>query len=164
MARIPARVELQVGDREPLAAGRVTVALGAAEDRPDAGHQLGRRERLREVVVRPLGQPDDPVTDRPTRGQDQDRDVAPGTCPPDDGEAVDLGQHEVQDHEARLGLVDRPQRRRAVAGRDHRVAFALEIGADERHDLRVVVHDEDRGLVSRGHRKHHLRIDGPPQR
>ena len=58
----------------------------------------------------------------------------------------------------------RPSRRR-----DHRVALALEVGADERDDLRVVVDDEDRRLLTgRGgderHERHHRRAEPGGQR
>ena len=152
---VAGRVELQVAEDETVAGGVVGRALRPAEDRPDAGHELGRRERLRQVVVGALAQAEDPVADRAARRQDEDRHVAVGPGPPDHRHPVDLGEHQVEDDEAGRVLLDRAQRGPSVAGGDDRVALALEVRADEGDDLRVVVDDEDGGVGSGGHEGDH---------
>ena len=68
-----------------------------------------------------------------------------GLRPADDRQAVDLGQHQVEDDEPRRVLLDRAERGPAVAGGHDPEALALEVRPDESDDLGVVVDDEDRG-------------------
>ena len=53
---------------------------GAAQQRFDAGNQLGYRERLCQIVVGPRIEPRNPVLDRVARRQDQDRQTFSGTA------------------------------------------------------------------------------------
>ena len=62
----------------------------------------------------------------------------------DDGPAVELGEHQVEDDERRPVGLDGVERGRAVGGRDDAEPVALEVGPDEPDDLGVVVDDEDR--------------------
>ena len=64
----------------------------------------------------------------------------------DDGPAVQLGEHQVEDDEGRPVALDGVEGGRTVGGRDDREAVALEVGAHEPDDLGVVVDDEDRSL------------------
>src|SRR6266702_373101 len=59
------RVQLDVFDTQPYRPLRGT----APDQRPQPGQQLGERERLDQVVVRPGVQPADPVADRVPGGQ-----------------------------------------------------------------------------------------------
>jgi hypothetical protein len=137
-------------------------ALGPSEDGPDAHHELGRGERLREVVVGTLAEPEDPIAGRAARGQDEDRGLAECPRATDDGQAVELGQHQVEDDKAGPRFLDRPKGALAI-GRGHDgIALALEIGPYEGHDLRIVVDDEDRGVGSR-HERHHRGPEGARQ-
>ena len=133
---------------------------GPPQDRLDPDHELGRRERLRQVVVGAVLEPRDPVDRRAARRQDEDRR---GACllvaanRPDDGPAVELGQHQVEDHERRLMRLDRVQRRGPIGGRHDAEPVPLQIRPDEPDDLGVVVDDEDRAVGEGGrlHREHH---------
>src|SRR5262249_46402924 len=59
--------------------------------------------------------------------------------------AVELGQHDVEDHQ--VGMFQGPlaERLRAVPGRDHLVAFLVNRVGQEALDVRVVIDDEDLG-------------------
>ncbi len=78
---------------------------------------------------------------------------------PDDGPAVQLGEHQVEDDERRPVALDGIEGGRAVGGGHDREAVALEVGAHQADDLGVVVDDEDRSLGDRRggwdrHREH----------
>ena len=135
-------------------------AARPAQDRLHPHDELGRRERLRQVVVGAVLEPGDPVDRRAPRRQDEDRRRAGllvAADGPDDGPPVELGEHQVEDDEGRLVLLDRRERRRPV-GRGHdREPVALQVRPDEPDDLRVIVDDEDRpvgqgGGLRGGHR------------
>ena len=110
-ARIdPERADL---DRAPAAGRRVR----PAQDRLDPGDERPRVERLRDVVVGAELETDDRVDVVVPGGEHQDRGVA---APPDlaaDLEAVELRQHQVEDHEIRVVAsmaVEAPRRRRGL--------------------------------------------------
>ena len=63
---------------------------------------------------------------------------------PDDGPAVELGEHQVEDDEGRPVPLDRVERGRPVRGGHDAEPVALQVRPDEPDDLRVVVDDEDR--------------------
>ena len=114
----------------------------ATEDRLDAHHQLGRGEGLGEVVVGALVNAGDAVVGRAQRGEHENRDVAALAKPAEHAEAVELGEHHVEHDELRGIGLDLRQRGATVARLDHREALALEVGADQRDDLGVVVDDK----------------------
>ena len=121
----------------------------AGQQALDPGQQLGRVERLDEVVVGAGPQPADLLLDLALGGEHDDRDVGGAALLAADlGRdlvAVELGQHDVeQDEVGRLGA---PQAEpfRAVAGDDDVVALLLERVLQESLDVRVVVDDEDLG-------------------
>ena len=72
---------------------------------------------------------------------------------PDDGPAVELGEHQVEDDERRPVPLDRVERRRPVRGGHDAAPVPLQVRPDEAHDLRVVVDDQDRP-VGRGRGLH----------
>ncbi len=96
----------------------------AGEQALDPGQQLGRVERLDQVVVGAGAQAADLLLDLALGGEHDDRDVAGGALlGPDLGRdlvAVELGQHDVeQDQVGRLGS-PQPESLRAVATRRRR--------------------------------------------
>ena len=150
---VPVEVDDQVAVDERRARGRVRGRRSrAAEDRLDPEDELGRAERLGQVVVGAVLQARDPVERGASRRQDEDRGggglvVAPDG--PDDRPPVELREHEVEDDEGRPVAFDRVERSRAVRGGHHAEAVALEVGAHEPDDLGVVVDDQDRSLRER---------------
>jgi len=137
-----ARIDPQGADlHRPAASCR---RLRAAKDRLDPGDERPRVEGLRDVVVGTELETDDRIDVVVPCRQHQDRRVA---TPPDlatDGQAVDLRQHEVEDHE--IGVVPRVSRERLLAvGRGHdREPLLLEVQPDQVDDVPLVVDDEDR--------------------
>ena len=63
--------------------------------------QLGRRERLGDVVVGAVVEHFDLAMFGVVGGQDDDRDVRPRADPPADFDSVDVGETEVEDHRRR---------------------------------------------------------------
>ena len=116
---------------------------GAAQDRADAGDQLARVERLREVVVGADLEADDLVDVVVARRQHQDRHRARRAHVAADLEPVHVGQVEVEQDQRRARADGLLLRLRAVDGAVDRVAGLLEIGADEARDVGFVLDDED---------------------
>ena len=134
------------GGAGPRSARSAARAGRSLEDPPDADDELGGAERLREVVVGAVLETGDAVDGRAAGRQHEDRDVAVGLPADraDDGAAVELGEHEVEDDQGGIVVLDRGQRGRPVAGGHDLVPLALQVRAHEPDDLRVVVDDEDR--------------------
>jgi hypothetical protein len=138
-------------------AGRRPDGPGGRWDRPRSprerahpGDEFARAERLREVVVGSDRETDDAV-DLLAPGREHDdvriRERAdPATCL----NAVDAGQHEVQDDDVRGEGLHRTDGRQAVECLVDREPFALEVVADEDPDRLLVVDDEIMGLVATG--------------
>ena len=161
---VPAGIDDQVAAHE-LLVRRERVAewpLRAPQDRPDPDDQLGGGEGLREVVVRTLAQAEDPVARRAARGQDQDRRSPSARARRITDRPSSPGS--IRSRTTSRGASRSIARSAAgpVRGRDHRVALALQVGPDERDDLRVVVDDEDRSFAG-GHVQHHRRPEGRGQ-
>ena len=122
----------------------VLVGLGPPQDGPHARDELAGRERLRHVVVRAELEPGDAVDLLVARRHDHDRQArgaADGTA---EIEAVGVGKLEVEDREPDLVLLERQQRLGAPRGPDHPEAVLLEVGADERRDVLLVLDEQDR--------------------
>ena len=111
--------------------------------RPDPGHQLGRREGLDDVVGRTRVERLGDGLVAAVAGDEDDRQVGELGNLAHQLDAVDIGQHQVEQHQPRpLGPDDarqvprRPRHERGVAGHGERVA-------DEAQRPRVVVHHQD---------------------
>ena len=134
------RIEDEVVGRQH---GR-TLTGASPDQRANARHELREGERLDEVVVGPGVQPLDAVADVVAGGEHEDRrPSAPGPQLSADGEAVELGEHDVEDDRVVRVLGPRPQPvrpgRRDVDG----VPLLLEPALEERGHLRLVLDDED---------------------
>ena len=155
--------EVGVGQRPaPVRAARRTAAgpvrrrppgrrasAGPAQDRLHPQDELGRRERLRQVVVGAVLEARDPVERRAAGADDEDRRrgrLVVAAHGPDDGPAVQFGEHQVQHDQRRPMAFDGVEGAGSV-GRGHDAeAVALEVRSHQPDDLRVVVDDEDRPL------------------
>ena len=123
--------------------------LGAVafDQAADGGDQLVVVERLLEdrvrhdlrVVIRPGD--DDPWNGaQPRVGSDVMKDVG----------AADARQHQVnQDHMRPKAVFEQIQRLLAMARRDDGESFLFEDGKQERHEVRVVINEQDARLTGR---------------
>src|SRR5579864_1060584 len=120
------------------------LVAAAPQDGPDTGHHLARAERLSDVVVGAELKAQEFVRLLVARRQHDDRRAGPLANPPADLAAVELRQHEIQDHQVRAHALVLPERRLPVRGQRDAEAIALEIGAQQLDDLRFVVYNEHR--------------------
>src|SRR5437868_8038467 len=146
----PARVDDEVAVPEDRALPVDAVRRRAAHDRPHPRNELARIERLRHVVVGADLEADDLVHVLIARGEHEHRQITALADPLADLDAVDVGQHEVEDDERGLLGLDEAQRLVPARSRADGVARVLQIGGDEGRDRRLVLHDENR-LRLRGH-------------
>ena len=105
---------------------------GPPAEGPHAGEQLGEGERLGQVVVGPGVEPGDPLLDRAEGREQEHRGLhAAGAHQPQHLEAVQVGQHAVQDHDVVGRAVGEGERADAVAGHVHHVVLS---GQDAPHE------------------------------
>src|SRR3954447_605438 len=121
-----------------------SIGRGAAQDRAHSRDELARVEGLRHVVVGADLEPDDLVDVLVTRREHQHRHVARLPDALADLDAVDVGQHQIQDDESRLLRLDELQSLGARSSSAHGVAGVLQIGGDERRDRRLILDDQHR--------------------
>jgi hypothetical protein len=118
---------------------------GAAQGRLDAAAELAHREGLGDVVVGADLQPADLVGLASLRGQHDDRHLAAGAELAADFDAVQLGQHQVEDDQVEAPLLEAPQRLPAVQRRGDVVAVLPQRVAEQRLNRLLVVDEEDAG-------------------
>src|SRR5215469_5852279 len=119
------------------------LAGGATQDRADPGHERLDGERLGDVVVAAEGQPGDGVRRGVAGREEDDRDVVGLRAePPAYLEAVDVGEHDVQDDQ--VGLIAGGALQRLLAARPggHDAAMELEGYLDELADVPLVIDNE----------------------
>src|SRR4051794_8304038 len=139
----PPGVDVQVAVLDDGALPLAPIGRRAAQDRPDARHELARVERLREVVVRADLEADDLVDVLVACGQHEDRHVGALANPLADLDAVDVREHQVEDDQR--GRLRRHLRERLAAGRRRLdgVAGVLQVERDEGRDRALVLDDQD---------------------
>ena len=132
------------GERAKPEASRVGgPAASAAKRRPDARNELGQLERLADVVVGPGLQADHDVERVAARGQHDDRDRRFAADLAGDLQAVEAGEHHVEQDE--VGPL-RPESRQPVAavGRgDDAEAGPAQAERRDLADRRVVLDQQD---------------------
>ncbi len=123
--------------------------LDAPQDGVDARNELPGGERLHDVVISAQAQARDPVGFLPARGEQDHggRVGARGTESPHHLEAVDAGQHQIQDDEVGPDALGGLECLLAVVGDVRLVARALEVARDDLGDRLLVVDDEDSGAA-----------------
>ncbi len=139
---------------------QATLALEAPpEQGAQAGQQLRQSEGLDQVVVGTRIESLDAVVDGVARREHEDRRVVAGAAhAAADGQAVDIGQPEVEDQRVRRGQRQRLERLAARGHGHHLVALEAQGAVDRSADGQVVVHHEDahgarsyrRGAASHG--------------
>ena len=144
------RVHLEVAGGEDGLARLADGALGVPERHAEPGEQLADAERLGDVVVGAGVERRDLVRLLAARREHDDRHGGPFAQPPDHLEAVEVGQAEVQDDDvglSRLGFAEPLRARRRL---EQSIAVARERGAQEAPDLRLVLDEDDDGLLAEG--------------
>src|SRR5579884_1132265 len=154
------RVLVGVAAQHDVARGEHLVLgapVGAAQDRLDPRGELSRRERLRDVVVRPELEPGHAVRLLVTGGEHHDRHLGAGPDLAADLEAVHSREPDVE-HDETHGLAPQLGDRLLPGPAPHHApaVLLLEILLDEASD-RVVVLDQQEG-ASRCRRGHVPRI------
>jgi hypothetical protein len=126
---------------------RDLVAAVAPENRLDAQHQLARRERLDDVVVRPQLEADHAVGLGAARGQHDDRDAAGLLLLAQDAGHLGAGEgreHQVEHHQVGAFAAGKIDRLAAVRGADHPVARLHQVVAHQFDDVLLVVDHQNR--------------------
>ena len=119
--------------------------LMAPQQRGDARHQLTHAERLGEVVVGAALEAEDLVGLGVARRQHQDRRAAvhgAGADRPADGDAVEIGQHQVEQNQIEALGVGARQGVPAVVDLLDRVAAERQVEPQQFADGRVVLDDQ----------------------
>ena len=120
------------------------LAADAAQDGVDPGHDLGQGEGLGHVVVAADGEAGHLVLDGVAGGEEEDRDTdAVGPQPPGDLEAVEVGQHDVEDDEVGRVLLGGGQGQAAVDRLVDAESLVAERGGHGVDDRGLVVDDQD---------------------
>ena len=142
--RARAAVEDDVAGREPVGVG---LRLGAAEHGADTCSQLARRERLRDVVVRTELEPGDAVDLLVAGRQHHDRQRRDRANRLAEVEAVGVRELEVEDRQPDVVSLELLQPLRAAGGPDDAKPLALEVRADDRGDVLLVLDEQDRAAA-----------------
>src|SRR5689334_4606375 len=138
----PARMlEDEVADLDQVL---TVLGLRAAQNGAHAGNELAGREGLRHAVVGAELEPGDAVDLLVPGGDDHDRQSGGAADSPTDVEAVGVGQLQVEDGEPDLVLLEREQPFDAPGRPDDTEPVLLEIGANERRDVLLVLDEQDR--------------------
>ena len=129
--------------------GRVAGPPDPAEDGVDPGHQLPGAERLGQVVVGADGQADEQVGLRVPGRQHEDGHRPVLLDPAAHLEAVEAGEHQVEDDEVGPDPLDEGHAGRAVGGHLHLEALAAQTGGDGGGDGLLILDDDDSGHTRR---------------
>ena len=122
--------------------------LHPAQQDVHARRQLPHREGLGHVVVGTDAEPDQHVGLVVARGEHHHRHGAGGLHAPADLQAVEAGQHDVEDQQVGLPRLGRVDRGRTVTRRLHEESLGPQAGRDGVHDRRVVLDDQDPALCA----------------
>jgi len=110
-----------------------------AQQRPHTGHQLARAERLGQVVVGAHLKPHHQVQLGVSGGEHEDGDGAVPLDAPAHLEAVEAGEHDVEDHQVGTDPLHQRHRRGPVDGHLDLQALAAEAGGHGVGDRRLVL-------------------------
>jgi len=125
------------------------------QKRANAGKQLLVGKRLHEVVVRARIQSADAVFGAIQGCEHQDRKLPSRAQPAAHADAVEAGQHHVQNHEVGRPLLRAPQCLHPIAGPGDLMAFGDQHSLERRRQPRVVLDDQDQGI---GHAHGYIRV------
>ena len=120
--------------------------MGAAQDGLDAGDQLARIEGLGDIVIGAQLQADDLVHIVVAGGEHDDGQVGRESARAHltaDRPPVDLGKHEVEDHQSRELAGNQFERLGTGAGGLRAVALPLQVHTHQFDDVGFIIDDED---------------------
>jgi hypothetical protein len=117
--------------------------LDAPQGGFDACHQFTRAEGFGDVIVRADGQADDFVGFFGAGGQQDDIHVRFAAQAGEQFDAVEAGQHDIEQDQVWFEGARSFQARFAVAGGQDFVAFGFQVGADKFENAGFVVDDKD---------------------
>ena len=146
----PRRIQLHGADAN-LPAGLGDRTKCSPHGSSDTGLQLGHPEGLGEIVVRAGVERGHLVALLVERGEDDDRCGRLTSDAPHDGQTIDAGQPEVEQHQVRASLVPKPQRLLAVGCLAHLVSVSRQIGRDGAAGRLVVLDEQQPDTDGVGH-------------
>jgi len=132
------QVDLHIPEPYPLS------GCTPAQAHPDPSEQLRHGEGLGHIVISPQAQPHH-LVELGSLGREHDDGHVVAALPQglQHLEAVDVGQHDVQDHQVQVPLADRLEGRPTIGGSDCLVAVQLEVHLQSAEDRVVVLDDQD---------------------
>ena len=119
-----------------------TISSAAAEDGLHPGQDLLHLKGLGDVVVGTHLEAGDLVDGLALGGEHDDGHLGRLTDGAADAPAVETGEHQVQQHQIRLGGAEELQTLVAVGGGDDPIALFLQIEPQELRNVGIVLHDE----------------------
>ena len=114
-----------------------------AQDRAQPRQQLARAEGLGEVIVGAELESDDAIGLLAARGEHQDREIGSGPHAATHLEAIEIGEHHVEDQGVDPAARGAREPARAVATRRHLETRRAEILGEHRGEALVVFDDQD---------------------
>ena len=134
-------IELDVSRGEPVIG---LVGLHSPEHRAYPCGELTRRERLRDVVVRPELEPGHAIDLLVARREHHHRQGRGRADRPADVEPVRVGQLEIEDRETDVVALELGQPLGPAGRPDDAEPVPLQVGADEGGDVLLVLDEQDR--------------------
>jgi len=142
-------VQREVGERQDRLGDRRTAP---AQHGADPGDQFLQVERLGQVVVAADGEPGDLVVLGVLRGKEDHRNlVSVAAQPADNLEAVDAGQHHVEDKQVKGTAAGQPERVRPILRGGYTEAQEAQRRDDGLPQERLVLDHEQGPVVGRHH-------------
>jgi hypothetical protein len=134
---------VELDDAEAVGLGTGLAAAATAQRGANAGDDLGHREGLGDVVVGAQGEAEHLVALLVLGRKDDHRRIGiVGAHALDDLDAVELGQHHVEQDEVGLVRAEQLERLLAVVGADGAEALEPQVHLQPLQDRRVVLDDE----------------------
>jgi hypothetical protein len=134
---------------------------GPAQHRPDAGDDLLKAERLGDVVVAADGQAGDLVLGGVLGRQEQHRGAGVALAEPSGHvEAVQVGQHHVQDHQVGSVALHGLEGLQPAGGGGHLEPGQAQAGREQLEDVGLVLHHQQPGLRLRLAHTSHSPLSG----
>ncbi len=126
------------------------VSLPATEERAHAGQQLADPKRFGEIVVRAEIERFDLGRFLSARGEHDHRNIRPPAQLAQQGQSVEIGQHQIEDEQIGRIAPEPNQRRRAPFRELHLVAMAPQGDIERAPDLRFVIDDQNARIAHAG--------------